>query len=153
MDELPWHDPNGPLPDTPCTAWQGHVNAKGYGSRNRQGRNMTGPFRTRLVHRQVMAMVHGEDALDGLAVLHLCDNPPCFRYDHLRVGSLDDNNQDMRRKGRVRSGERHHATKMPPAMLAEIGRRYEAGESQKSLAREYGINQSQISRRLRGVNK
>lgn len=31
-------------------------------------------------------------------------NPPCFRYDHLRLGTAADNTADMLAKGRQRNG-------------------------------------------------
>lgn len=36
----------------------------------------------------------------GKVVRHRCDNPPCFRYDHLVVGTQGDNLDDMRSRGR-----------------------------------------------------
>ncbi len=48
----------------------------GYGKhRNQQG-----------LHRWVMEQVHGADAIRGRSVMHLCDNPACFRFDHLAIG-------------------------------------------------------------------
>lgn len=37
---------------------------------------------------------------EGRWVLHRCDNPPCVRPDHLFLGDVRDNNQDMINKGR-----------------------------------------------------
>lgn len=42
---------------------------------------------------------------DGLFVLHKCDNRCCVNPDHLFVGTLKDNADDMRAKGRDAYGE------------------------------------------------
>jgi hypothetical protein len=39
-----------------------------------------------------------------MLVLHDCDNPPCFRLDHLRLGTHAENMADMRAKGRDNLG-------------------------------------------------
>ena len=82
--------------DTPCREYQGSRNRKGYGLREGRAARKYG---TPLVHRQIMIMA-GHD-VTGKVVMHLCDNPACFRYDHLRVGSGSDNVQDMVAKGRA----------------------------------------------------
>lgn len=52
------------------------------------------------IHRWVVAQIHGWEALEGKVVMHLCDNPGCFRYDHLRIGTVAENLRDMYSKGR-----------------------------------------------------
>lgn len=79
---------------TPCREWQGLRHEFGYGRRPKRHLKST------TLHRQIMEMVHGSEAIKGKVVMHLCDNPPCFRYDHLRIGTYADNNQDMAAKGR-----------------------------------------------------
>ena len=37
---------------------------------------------------------------NNLHVCHHCDNPICFRKEHLFIGTAKENNQDMIRKGR-----------------------------------------------------
>lgn len=80
---------------------------------------------------------------DGANVLHRCDNPPCVNPQHLFLGTLKDNTRDMLQKGR-------HKEKLSPAQIAELNRRYRAGNiSQTTLAAEYGVGQNTVSRKLR----
>jgi hypothetical protein len=86
---------------TPCREWQGArlVNG-GYGAIRRGGKVWR-------VHRWVMAQVHGEQAIQGKVVMHLCDNPPCFRLDHLAIGTQADNMADRNAKGRQARGNQY----------------------------------------------
>ena len=84
-----------PCPDTPCREYQGYRDKGGYGRRSRATRKR---FGTAYVHRQVMVMA-GHD-IQGKVVMHLCDNPACFRYDHLFIGTQADNVADNIAKGR-----------------------------------------------------
>ena len=47
-------------------------------------------------------MIMAGHDIEGKVVMHICDNPACFRYDHLRVGTQIDNIHDMFAKGRGR---------------------------------------------------
>jgi hypothetical protein len=88
--------------ETPCREYQGARSQKGYGIRGAAKER----FGTILVHRQVMIMA-GHD-IEGKIVMHLCDNPACFRYDHLRIGTLTDNNRDRDAKGRNNNASKTH---------------------------------------------
>lgn len=60
------------------------------------------------LHRWVWEQVNGPIP-EGMVVMHTCDNPPCFLYEHLRLGTIADNNRDKIEKGRLRNGrERDH---------------------------------------------
>jgi hypothetical protein len=89
--------------DTPCRVFQGPCNGHGYGWRRSKAvvKRCGGE---RLVHRQMWFLVHGPIPA-GQYVLHRCDNPPCFRLDHLFLGTKEQNWQDMRAKGRARHGD------------------------------------------------
>lgn len=99
-----------------------------------------------LAHRLTLLQLHVPIA--GLVVMHRCDNPPCVNPDHLTVGTHADNVADCLLKGRWPRGETHHHSKLSDAQWIQIQERYTAGESQRSLSCEYGINQSEISRRM-----
>lgn len=91
--------------DMDCLVWDGWTNRDGYGMKY-----IPELKRSKYVHRWAVAQVLGWEAIDGLCVMHTCDNPPCYRYDHLRVGTHLDNMRDKVAKGRARNGfaERTH---------------------------------------------
>lgn len=83
--------------DTPCREWQG-ARTKGYGHRYVKGTGRKGR-RYEYIHRWVWEQINGP-VPDGMIVMHRCDNPPCFRYDHLYLGTPADNMADKMSKGR-----------------------------------------------------
>lgn len=140
------HPPPTPQP-TPCRIWQGALRGK-YGHKPSVGQ----------VHRWVVRTV-GEDQFgtpwnDDLLVMHLCDNRLCFRYDHLRLGTVQDNNADRDAKGRTvvvmpaarAAGERSGRAKLTWEQVQEIRRRLDAGEVGRRLADEFGLNSGTITR-------
>lgn len=75
-----------------CWEWQGHRNDCDYGELYWEGR-------TWILHRLIYACHHG--AFDPqLDVLHSCDNPPCCRFEDLRLGDMFENQQERVAKGR-----------------------------------------------------
>jgi hypothetical protein len=75
-----------------CLVYTGARQVRGYGKINVQRR-------TELAHRAAWILENGPIE-KGLVVMHTCDNPPCFRLAHLRLGTQADNNADKMRKGR-----------------------------------------------------
>jgi hypothetical protein len=86
-----------------------------------------------------------------MVVTHSCDNPACFLYEHLRIGTIADNNADKSAKGRQRGprGENHHWAKLTLNDVRSIRLRYSKGETQKALAEEYKVHPSTISYAVR----
>ncbi len=80
-----------------CIEWTGARMPKGYGIRDKDNG-------TRLVHRQAMEELLGRRLDPSETVMHICDNPPCYNTEHLRVGTIAENNADMAAKGRARNG-------------------------------------------------
>lgn len=95
--------------ETPCREWQGSRNLKGYGKRYVRGSGRAGR-RSELIHRWVWSQINGPVPA-GMLILHRCDNPPCFRYDHLFLGTSADNTRDMvekdRGEGQFKNGQTH----------------------------------------------
>lgn len=124
--------------DTPCREYQGARDRKGYGRRRVDGK-------VKFVHRWVYEQIHGEQP-PSIKVLHRCDNPPCFRYDHLFAGTAADNSADMTAKDRSTRGERNPQAKLTTAAVSEIRNRRQRGESLRSLSEAFGVAESAISR-------
>ena len=90
-------DHPAPTPQpTPCRLWQGATDRSGYGKMKQA---VDGVRKTVFVHRWVMEQALGRRLSPDEVILHACDNPPCFRVDHLSVGSVQDNNADMFAQG------------------------------------------------------
>jgi hypothetical protein len=87
-------------------------------------------------------MCYRGDIPADLLVLHKCNNGAggCVNPDHLYVGTYDDNARD-----RVRAG--NNATqKLTTQDVIAIKARLATGESGASIARDYGVSRTAISR-------
>ena len=102
-------------------------------------------YRNELAHRAMAGLAFGWDAIKGMTVCHACDVPKCVNPLHLWLGTLAENNWDMRRKGRelqVR-GEAHGQSKLTAADIRAI--RNDPRE-QRFIAADYGVAQPTVSK-------
>jgi len=141
---------------TRCREWQGARTGKGYGTAS-LGPVKRGRRSTVLVHRWVMERYLGRPLQAGEQVLHHCDNPPCFLFDHLFVGSAADNTADMMAKGRNRCGRagatvhadmrgrRNPAARLTEEDVVVIRERLRRGDMGITLAAEFGVSAATIS--------
>lgn len=81
-----------------CWLWTGPRSAK-----DGRGRGWDpASKRSVVVPRAVVAAMVGRIPA-ALVVMHLCDNPPCVRPSHLRLGTTQENMLDALQKGRLRN--------------------------------------------------
>jgi len=111
---------------TGCWNWLGYINPDGYGWTKVKGRAM---FAHRFHYEEVKGPVP-----EGLELDHLCRNGACVNPDHLEAVSHTEN---IRRRG---------ITKLTKLLADKICERYEHGEKQYSLARDFGVSQPIVSR-------
>lgn len=134
---------------TPCRLWQGAVDNHGYGTWHRYIDKKRDKIRP---HRWVMEQIHGPLRPDQV-VMHLCDNPLCFRYDHLRIGTVAENNADMIAKGRyVPRGQLKLADRQAKVVDAlVIQRMFMSGLSPRSIAEDLDLPLSTVRSATKGI--
>lgn len=126
-----------------CWEWQRGKDGRGYGAFREPNAGMT------YAHRWVLGLRPGDF---GLA-LHTCDNPPCCNPNHLYCGTSKDNTRDMMRRGRsgygVLRGEENKSSTLNAKQVEDIRLRYAEGDvTQDTLAEEYGVTQSTVSKAI-----
>lgn len=124
-----------------CWIWRSYRDPKGYG-------RFMAKSGSRLAHRRSWEMENGP-VPDGMCVCHHCDNPPCVRLDHLFLGTVKDNVDDMMAKGRyvTRKGEKHGMAVLNSENVSAIRGMYASGSaSQRGLAKTFGVAKTTIAR-------
>lgn len=129
--------------ETGCWEWTAGKNARGYGTFYLEGQ-------TRAAHRVAYQMVNG-DLSSELMILHACDNPPCVRPSHLSQGTHIDNVRERQMRNREPQGSMKPGAKLSEQAVRECRQRHLSGETVKSLADEYSVNRSTMSRAVRGI--
>ena len=99
--------------------------------------------RQTLAHRLAWEHYNGPIP-NGMVVCHRCDNPPCCNPDHLFLGTIADNNADMRAKGRDMPLSPPSWRKIAPECHPDIRARYEAGESKRQIADDYRVTRQAV---------
>lgn len=134
-----------------CWPWLGGTDKYGYGRINSGGKNGT-PL---VASHVALELDRGYPLAPGELACHTCDNPPCCNPVHLFAGTHKDNADDMIRKGRGITGDRHpHRTRGTAARGEQNGRvkltteqvlsiRANPDKPTKEIAIEYSITRWQ----------
>ncbi len=136
-------DKDGPVPAHrpelgPCWVWRPPGDKDGYGV-------FWDTVKSRKAHRASWE-IHFGLILDGMCVLHKCDNTACVRPEHLFLGTVGDNQRDMVAKGRSLRGERNCKAKLDEFSVRLIRRLLKRGLSQAMLGRVFGVTKHAIHR-------
>jgi DNA invertase Pin-like site-specific DNA recombinase len=85
-------------------------------------------------------------------VLHHCDNPPCINPRHIYDGTQQDNVRDREKRHRRKPpfGEKNGRAKLTEEDIRQIRALKDQGVTQRKLAAQFGVGQSQMSRIVRG---
>ena len=150
--EVFWSQVNRSNGPTACWPWKGGTRTIGYVCTKRN-RKAIG------VHRLAYQLTYGAIPI-GIFVCHHCDNMRCCNPSHLFLGTHKDNMDDMKSKGRQASGNRswqrlhpewlirgenHPQAKLSEGQVRSIRQQYAQHNcSQRSLAKQYGVDQSVI---------
>ena len=130
-------------PNSGCWLWIGASSPSGYGN-FAVGRRQIG------AHRFSWDMRRGPIP-EGMHVCHKCDVPACVNPDHLFLGTVEDNMNDMKRKGRAAKprGEASAYAKISEATARSI--KYSIG-TLVSVAAQYGVSTASVWKIRRGDN-
>lgn len=130
----------------PCWVWTGPCLKKGHGQMM-VGSAADGTRRHRLTHVVAYELAFGPLTPEKPIVMHVCDNPPCCNPEHLRAGTIADNNRDMAEKKRSARGERNHRAKLTQSEVDTIR---QSKESATILAPVYNVSRKTIARIQQG---
>lgn len=129
-----------------CWEWKLSRNPKGYGQFG--GHLANGKQWMCLASRYAYFSHYGISGTP-LLVLHSCDNPPCCNPAHLRLGTVQDNSDDMVCRERNERGSEHHQAKLTEQAVQVLETMWRSGlYTQAQLAEHFQVNQSQISRAI-----
>jgi hypothetical protein len=143
-----------------CWIWAAKRNAGGYGI-------FTLNNRSTLAHRVSFLLFFGKEiarnveTINEMYLMHKCDTPPCVNPWHLNLGDAEENNADMRRKGRANFvgglgknyGENNGRVKLTLDQVREIRGLLGSGElSQRQIGESYGVCKGAISSIHTGEN-
>lgn len=119
-----------------CWLWNGAVSGNGYGLFTIRRRNIS-------AHKASYVMVFGE-VPDGLILRHSCNVRICVNPRHLNPGTHRENEQDKIDAGRKPRGNACSGVKIRDEEIGVVLNRLKSGDSQSSIARDYGVSQALI---------
>lgn len=132
--------------ETGCHEWIGTFQSTGYGFFWYGNRNV---YAHRFSYETFVTKISKNDV-----IMHLCDNPKCVNYNHLKSGSQSENIKDMVKKNRQAIGSKIGSSKLTDNQVLDIKKAlinpYPGLQSE--LAKKYGVTTTIISGIKKGRN-
>lgn len=102
------------------------------------------------VHRFIYETFYGP--IDkNLVCCHKCDVRNCINPAHIFIGTREENQKDMRDKGRAAKGSRNGYSKLTEEDIPKIRHLYNDGLTQKEIGKMYGVSQTVLGKVVRGI--
>lgn len=122
-----------------CWEFTGFKNKDGYGIMSK-GHSKLGS-----AHR-ISYEMHIGIIPNGMVIMHSCDNPSCCNPAHLKIGTQNDNIQDMVSKKRNVSLSKEKASKFSTEIINEIRSKYKGNRGDKlRLSKEHMCSPTTIT--------
>lgn len=123
-----------------CWGWKGTVDKNGYGIMSSDRRH--GPDRA---HRASW-VIHNGSIPNGLLVCHKCDHAECTNPEHLFLGTLADNTNDMINKNRKAIGQKTKTAKLTEDNVRTIKTLLKLKVSYPKIAKIFNVGINAILR-------
>lgn len=138
------------IPFCGCWIWTGSYDKDGYGK-------ITIGKKAYRAHRLSYCEYHGieHESISGYLVLHSCDNPSCVNPNHLKLGTQQENMDEMSARGRSLRGERSRCHILTEDQVKEIRATCVVRSRQfgyAALGKKYGVHLATIHAIVSGRN-
>jgi len=138
-EERFWNNLDRTEGENKCWVWKLSCNSEGYGNACFKGKRIK-------AHRLAFELFHKRKIIEGMFILHSCDNCKCCNPFHLREGTPKENMNDKVLRNRQPRGETSGCSKLTEVQVLEIRNKYaESNWTYTRLGTEYGVGQSTIS--------
>lgn len=151
LEERFWEkvDKRGPKD---CWLWTAFKDPDGYGKLQMK-HPLTGKCnRCARASRVCWELING-NVPDGLVVMHICDTPACVNPDHLKLGSIAENNRDraFKKRSRNQNGILNNMAKLDDEGVSVVKYLYKNTKlSHSQIAEIFKVSRPTISLILEG---
>jgi len=138
-----WNNLDRTEGENKCWIWKLYCTRDGYGQVKFKGKNVG-------AHRIAFELFHKRKIVEGLFILHSCDNCKCCNPLHLREGTHQENINDKVLRNRQAQGETSGRSTLTKVQVVEIRNKYTEGIlTYTKLGIEYGVDPTTISKIIR----
>jgi len=134
--------------DDDCWNWNGRLDNGGYGKLS-----ASTPKHTTLMAHRVSYTLYVGNIMDGMIIMHMCDNPRCVNPKHLMMGTQKENIEDCVNKNRrsPQDGSNNNSAKLTEDEVKQILKLYiEESMNAEVIAEKYRVGRKTVFRIVNG---